>query len=64
VPDSATRPRIEHVDAVGVAHGREPVRDDHRRAPTGDARQRALDGGLGLVVDGDVASSSTRRPGP
>jgi hypothetical protein len=40
------------VDAIGVAHGRQPVGDHDHGAVAPDQLQRALDCRLGLVVDG------------
>ena len=45
-----TRPAFEHVDAVGVAHGRQAVGDHDRGAALRHPGERALDGRLGLVV--------------
>ena len=51
---------VEHHDLIGVANGREPVGDGDRRAPLDEPFERLLDQALGLRVERDVASSSTR----
>ena len=49
---------VEDDDLVGVAHGREPVRDRDRRPPLGEPVERLLDEPLGLGVE---RRSSPRR---
>ena len=43
-------PRVEHHYLVGVAHGRETVRDHEHRAPARELRERLLDPGLVLGI--------------
>src|SRR5262249_34659694 len=42
---------IEGDDAVGGAHGGEPMRDDQHGAPLGDALHIVLDDALALIVE-------------
>ncbi|KAF1047543.1 MAG: hypothetical protein GAK38_01894 [Xylophilus sp.] len=48
--DLGDAPLLQHDDAVGVAHGREAVRDDDRRAPPAQQGQRGLHLALGEAV--------------
>uniref|UniRef100_A0A1I7Y675 ANK_REP_REGION domain-containing protein n=1 Tax=Steinernema glaseri TaxID=37863 RepID=A0A1I7Y675_9BILA len=40
----------DHHDAVRLANGRQPMRDDDRRAPLAQPTQRPLDAPLGMHV--------------
>ena len=42
---------LEHVDAVGVTNGGEPMSDHNGGAITGDSFQRTLDSSFSFVVD-------------
>ena len=54
---------VEHDDLVGVAHGREPVRDRDRRPPLGEPLERLLHRALGLRVErrGRLVEDEDRR---
>ena len=43
---------VHHHNPIGVADRAQPVGDHQGGAVLGDLRQRALDGGFGVVVDG------------
>ena len=51
---------VEHEDAVGADHARQPVRQDQGRAPLRQAVDRLLDHRLVLGVDRGSASSRIR----
>jgi len=59
----ADRAALEHEDAVGVAHGRQSVRDDQRRAAAQRGGQRLLQPRLVALSMLAVASSSTSTSG-
>src|SRR4051812_38418234 len=42
---------LDHADAIALPHGAEPVRDDERRAPDQQLRQRFLDQSLTFAVE-------------
>ena len=50
-PSSTTLPAFEHADPVGVAHGREPVRDQDRRAVARRGEDPVEDLGLAAHVE-------------
>lgn len=43
---------VHHVNQIGVLNGREPVRDNERRAAFLQFTQSFLNGALGLIVEG------------
>ena len=51
---------VEHDDLVGVDDGRQPVRDDQRRAVLRHAVERVLDFLSVWLSSAEVASSSTQ----
>ena len=51
-PDLDDVSAVEDDDLVGIANGREPVRDGDRRPTLGKALERLLDEPLGLRVEG------------
>ena len=51
-PVSTTRPAVDHIDAVGAAHGRQAVGDQDGGAPGHQPLQRRLHLGLALGVEG------------
>ena len=44
-------PMVEDDDLIGIAYGREPVRDRNRRAPLGEPVERLLNEPLRLGVE-------------
>ena len=56
-------PLVEHQDFIGMHDGRQPVRDDQRRAPPGDPLERGLNLALGEAVErrGRLVEHQNRR---